>query len=59
MELAADFSKFLSSLQPADEAVAAAKSAHEKVRDELKTDSESKDAHKDTFLSGSYARHTP
>src|SRR5436309_13695489 len=58
MELATDFKKFLSSLEPGTQAVAAAKSAHEKVRDELKTDSESKDAHKDTFLSGSYARHT-
>ncbi|MBZ5538106.1 MAG: hypothetical protein LAO31_19310 [Acidobacteriia bacterium] len=58
MELAGDFSTFLTSLQPGDEDVAAAKAAHEKVRDQLRTDSESKDAHKDTFLSGSYARHT-
>lgn len=58
MELAADFKAFLSSLQPSDDDVADAKSAHEKVRDQLRTDSESKEAHKDTFLSGSYARHT-
>ncbi len=58
MELAADFKAFVSSLQPDDDNVAAAKAAHEKVRDELRTDSESKEAHKDTFLSGSYARHT-
>ena len=58
MELISDFSKFLSSIQPGDPEVAAAKAAHEKVRAQLKDDSESKDAHEDTFLSGSYARHT-
>lgn len=58
MELVSDFSAFLSSLQPGEEDVTAAKAAHEKVRDQLRTDSESKDAHKDTFLSGSYARRT-
>ena len=58
MELAGDFKAFLSSLQPGDDDVAAAKAAHEKVRDRLRTDAESKEAHKDTFLSGSYARST-
>ncbi len=58
MELASDFKVFLQSIQPGEDEVAAAKAAHEKVRDELKTDSESKDAHEDTFLSGSYARRT-
>ncbi len=58
MDLSADFKAFVSSLEPSDSHVAAAKAAHEKVREELRTDSESKDAHKDTFLSGSYARHT-
>lgn len=58
MELAADFKAFVSSIQPGDTYVAAAKAAHEKVREQLRTDSESKEAHKDTFLSGSYARHT-
>lgn len=58
MELASDFSKFLSSIQPGDSDIADAKAAHEKVRDRLRTDEESKDAHKETFLSGSYARHT-
>jgi hypothetical protein len=58
VELAGDFKAFVSSLEPKDEDVAAAKAAHEKVRDQLRTDSESKEAHKDTFLSGSYARHT-
>jgi len=58
VELVSDFRAFLSLLQPGDEDVTAAKAAHEKVRDTLRTDSESKDAHKDTFLSGSYARRT-
>jgi hypothetical protein len=58
VELAGDFKTFLSSLQPGDTDVAAAKAAHEKVREELRTDEESKEAHKDTFLSGSYARST-
>ncbi len=58
MELSSDFKAFLSSIQPGDDEIGAAKAAHEQVRDELKTDSESKEAHKDTFLSGSYARRT-
>jgi len=58
VELAADFKALLSSIQPGDQDVADAKAAHEKVREQLRTDNESKDAHKDTFLSGSYARRT-
>jgi hypothetical protein len=58
VELVADFKAFVSSLEPNDDDVADAKAAHEKVREQLRTDTESKDAHKDTFLSGSYARHT-
>jgi hypothetical protein len=58
VELSSDFAKYLSSLQPDEKAVKAAKEAHEKVREELRTDEGSKDAHKDTFLSGSYARST-
>jgi tRNA nucleotidyltransferase (CCA-adding enzyme) len=58
LELIGDFKALVSSLEPDDEDVAAAKEAHEKVREQLRTDSESKEAHKDTFLSGSYARHT-
>jgi Second Messenger Oligonucleotide or Dinucleotide Synthetase domain len=58
LELPGDFSRYVSSLEPDEDAVAAAKSAHEKVRERLKTDEDTKDAHKDTFLSGSYARHT-
>lgn len=58
MELSADFKTLLSSIQPGEQDVADAKAAHEKVREQLRNDSEFKDAHKDTFLSGSYARHT-
>jgi Second Messenger Oligonucleotide or Dinucleotide Synthetase domain len=58
VELGNDFKVYLSSIQPGDDEVAAAKAAHEQVRDELRTDSESKDAHEETFLSGSYARRT-
>lgn len=58
MDLPGDFRKYVSSIQPDDDAIANAKSAHEKVRDQLKTDEDTKDAHKETFLSGSYARHT-
>ncbi|HEX7331826.1 MAG TPA: hypothetical protein VF290_10010 [Pyrinomonadaceae bacterium] len=58
MELAADFKALVCSIEPSDKHVAAAKAAHEKVREQLRTDKESKEAHKDTFLSGSYARST-
>jgi hypothetical protein len=58
MELVSNFNNFLSSIQPGDDDVKDAKAAHEKVRGELRTDEDSKEAHADTFLSGSYARHT-
>ncbi len=58
MQLPADFKAFASSIEPKAAHVAAAKAAHEKVCDLLCTDAESKDAVKDTFLSGSYARST-
>jgi predicted nucleotidyltransferase len=58
MELVSDFNALLSSIQPGEDDISAAKAAHEKVREELRTDDDSKDAHKDTFLSGSYARRT-
>jgi hypothetical protein len=58
MELVSDFKTFLSSIQPPDDEVSAAQAAHEEVRELLRTDPESKEAHKDTFLSGSYARRT-
>jgi Second Messenger Oligonucleotide or Dinucleotide Synthetase domain len=58
VELVSDFKTYLSSLEPTDVHVAAAKAAHEKVREILGTDGESKSAHKTSFLSGSYARST-
>ena len=58
MEFAGAFRAYLSSIEPDDDAVKNAKCAHEKVRDQLRSDEETKDAHKKTFLSGSYARST-
>jgi tRNA nucleotidyltransferase (CCA-adding enzyme) len=58
MELVSDFKEYLSSIEPPGDEVTAAKGAHEEVREQLRTDPESKEAHKDTFLSGSYARST-
>jgi tRNA nucleotidyltransferase (CCA-adding enzyme) len=59
VELASDFKALLSSIEPTDQHVANAKAAHETVRQQLRRIANSKEAHKDTFLSGSYARHTP
>lgn len=58
MELISDFKALVSSIEPKPAHVTAAKTAHEKVREQLRLDEESKQAHKDTFLSGSYARST-
>lgn len=58
MELAGDFKALLSDIEPSSSHVTNAKAAHEKVREQLRTDKESEEAHKDTFLSGSYARST-
>lgn len=58
MELASDFKAYLSLIEPQPAHVTAAKSAHEKVREILRTDEESQSAHKTSFLSGSYARST-
>lgn len=58
MELASDFKALVSGIEPGSTHVSNAKAAHEKVRDQLRTDKDSKEAHKDTFLSGSYARST-
>jgi Second Messenger Oligonucleotide or Dinucleotide Synthetase domain len=58
VELSGDFARYISSCEPDDDAVTTAKKAHEKVRDELKTDEATKDAHEETFLTGSYRRHT-
>jgi hypothetical protein len=58
LELPTAFQSLVASIQPTAARISAAKSAHEKVRDQLRTDDEAKEAHKDTFLSGSYARST-
>src|SRR5688500_15472502 len=58
LELTSDFNALASSIEPKRAHVAAAKGAQEKVRDQLCTDPDSKEAVKDTFLSGSYARST-
>jgi len=58
MELVSDFKAYLSSIEPPADEVSAAKTAHLEVREMLHTDPESKEAHKETFLSGSYARST-
>lgn len=58
MELVSDFKALVSLIEPKPAHVTAAKTAHETVRERLKSDEESKEAHKDTFLSGSYARST-
>ncbi len=58
MELVSDFKAYVSSIEPPADEVSAAKTAHLEVREMLRTDPESKEAHKETFLSGSYARST-
>lgn len=58
MELSTAFQSFVASIQPPAARVSAAKAAHERVREQLRTDEEAKQAHQDTFLSGSYARST-
>jgi hypothetical protein len=58
VELASDFRALVSSIEPTARHVTAAKNAHEKVREHLRVDEDSKEAHKETFLSGSYARST-
>jgi len=58
VELNGSFGTYLSSIEPTGDAVDDAVEAHEEVRGHLKKDEQTKDAHKDTFLSGSYARHT-
>ena len=58
MELSTHFRGLLSRIEPGAAYVRDAKASHEKIRRELTTDSESGDACLDTFLSGSYARHT-
>lgn len=58
MELSSYFKGLLGRVEPQPEYVNKAKAAHEKVREQLKGDPEVGEAHLDTFLSGSYVRHT-
>jgi hypothetical protein len=58
VEFVSDFKTLVSAIEPKAAHVTLAKAAHEKVREQLRVDEESKEAHKDTFLSGSYARST-
>ncbi len=52
------FKEFLQNIEPDDEAVNYAIKAHEPVREFLKQDEEFKDYYVDSFLYGSYRRHT-
>jgi hypothetical protein len=58
VELTTEFKALVSAIEPKATHVTVAKRAHEKVREQLRVDDESKEAHKDAFLSGSYARST-
>ena len=54
----ARFDEFLRDIEPSSTTKSNASSAHTKLRDFLKSDEEFKDYHENTFLSGSYRRHT-
>ena len=58
MELNSYFLGLTSRIEPTPEAVKTAKKAHEELREILQSDEEISKADPDTFLSGSYARHT-
>ena len=58
MELVTYFQGLLGRIEPSAGHVAKAKAAHEQLRERLRNDDEVSKAHKDTYLSGSYARHT-
>lgn len=58
MELANHFKGLLGRIEPSDSHVAKAKKAHEVLRQHLRDHEEIGKAHKDAYLSGSYARHT-
>jgi hypothetical protein len=57
-ELNSTFEDFLSAIEPGDKAVKYAIKAHEPVREHLKSDDSFKENVIDTFLYGSYRRHT-
>jgi hypothetical protein len=58
VEFIGSFRTLVSSIEPSAQYVANAKAAHETVRERLRSDQEFSEAHRDTFLAGSYARHT-
>jgi hypothetical protein len=58
VELAGYFKGLLGRIEPGDAHVKDAKRAHETLRKRLREDDDVGEAHEDTFLSGSYARHT-
>lgn len=53
-----DFNAFLSNIEPSSTTVAYVSSIQTNLRSFLKSHKEYKDVHVDTFLSGSYAKHT-
>ena len=58
MDLAGHFQGLLSRIEPDQADVTKAKKSHEALRETLRKDGEIGKAHLDTYLSGSYARHT-
>ncbi len=53
-----DFDSFISNIEPSKTTVSYISSVQNNLREYLENHSEYKDIHKDTFLSGSYAKHT-
>lgn len=53
-----DFNKFLSNIEPSPTTVSYISSIQTNLREYLKNHEEYKKIHVDTFLSGSYAKHT-
>lgn len=58
MEMKEHFKGLLGRIEPDPDFVAAAKEAHEELRERLSSDEEVGEPHLDTFLSGSYRRST-
>ncbi len=58
MDVPAHFRGLLHRIEPTDDHVSTAKIAHERLRDQLQDDATMGEAHEETYLSGSYARHT-
>ena len=58
MELDSHFAGLLSNIEPDSDAVKAAKDAHEELRKLIKDDDQISQANPESYLSGSYARHT-